>query len=526
MITDANKLQSGAVLEHDVCIVGAGAAGLTVAHELQQSNLSVCILEAGSRGVDWASQKFYQGEISGDLQSKDLASYMVGSRLRCLGGSTNHWTGWCRPLDAIDFEKRDWIPHSGWPYSREVLEPYYQRAADITGIVDVISNESKYQPAGELLFGGPGALLQSTVFHLSSRVLRSNDPALMFREKYGNSLQSAENTRLVLQANVIELESNESASLVTRVRAVSRSGKSFFVKSKLVVLASGGIENARTLLLSNSVNRAGLGNEHDVVGRFFMEHPITEGAARILYNGRAPRLPAYLRYHDNAINQDCVVALTIPEAVQRAERIPAVNIELRYGDSKRPHNVLTQSIEKLSQTIDSFPATGQNALSSQAEKRTAGEKSVVIPIQLRIEQVPNPDSRVRLAHSTDEQGLQRAHLEWRITEHERALYKRTLEMLAIEFARKGWGRTQIVTENLGDNGRSIGQYHHMGTTRMHADPKQGVVDAHCRVHSVANLFVAGSSVFTTGGHVGPTFTIVALAVKLADRLKEVLQGQR
>jgi choline dehydrogenase-like flavoprotein len=478
----------------------------------------VCVLEAGGGGVDWASQKFYQGEISGDLQSKDLASYMVGSRLRCLGGSTNHWTGWCRPLDAIDFEKRDWIPHSGWPYSREVLEPYYQRASEITGIVDVISNESKYKPAGELLFGGKGALLRSTVFHLSSRVLRSNDPALMFRQKYGNALQSSKNTSLILNATVVELEANEAASLVTKVKAISRSGRTFHVKSKLVVLASGGIENARTLLLSNSVAQAGLGNEYDLVGRFFMEHPITEGAARILYYDRGPRLPSYLRYRDNSINQDCVVALTIPESVQRSERIPSVNIELRYGDSKKPHNPLTESLNKLSQRVDYLRAAQQQSTDAATE-----QGALVIPIQLRIEQVPNHASRIRLSEAKDERGLPLAHLEWRITDHERALYKRALEMLAIEFGRSGLGRAQIITERLGDNGRSIGQYHHMGTTRMHSDPKQGVVDAHCRVHSVENLFIAGSSVFTTGGHVGPTFTIVALAVKLADRLKEVLQ---
>ena len=144
-------------------------------------------------------------------------------------------------------------------------------------------------------------------------------------------------------------------------------------------------------------------------------------------------------------------------------------------------------------------------------------------MQLRIEQVPNPESRVVLSDKKDELGSPRVRLDWRVTDQDRALFTRALEILTIEFARAGLGRVQIVTEAFGEGGRTVGQYHHMGTTRMHDDPKQGVVDRNCRVHSVSNLFVAGSSVFTTGGHVGPTYTIVALAVKLADHLKEVVR---
>lgn len=517
MIINAESLEKGTTLTYDVCIVGSGAAGLTIAHELQQSKLSVCVLEGGGFNGGWSSQKLYKGEVVGNVFPTPMDNYLVGSRLRQVGGSTNHWTGWCRPLDAIDFEKREWLPHSGWPYDRSVLEPYYQRAAEITGISDVISNEAKHHPIGPLLFGDSEALLRSTVFHLSTRVLRSNDPSLMFRERYGRSLASAERTTLITGANVTEIESNSSASYAERVKVLTGSKKPFYVKAKAVVLACGGIENARLLLASHGTARHGLGNEHDLVGRYFMEHPITEGAARVLYYGTGPKLPAFMRYRDAAINQDCVVALTIPESVQRAEKLPGINVELRIGDAKQPHNPLTKSLGVLTQ-----------ALSGLSEDRSASVdqaigSTLVMPMQVRIEQVPNPESRVVLSEKKDELGLPQVRLDWRVTDQDRALFARSLELLTIEFARAGLGRIQIVTEAFGEGGRTVGQYHHMGTTRMHDDPKQGVVDRNCRVHSVSNLFVAGSSVFTTGGHVGPTYTIVALAVKLADHLKEVVR---
>jgi choline dehydrogenase-like flavoprotein len=508
MIINAETLEKGTTLTYDVCIIGSGAAGLTVAQELQQSKLSVCVLEGGGFNGGWNSQKLYKGEVVGNVFPSPMDNYLVGSRLRYVGGSTNHWTGWCRPLDAIDFEKREWLPHSGWPYDRSVLEPYYQRAAEITGIADVISNETKYKPIGPLL---------STVFHLSTRVLRSNDPALLFREKYGRSLASAERTSLIVGANVTEIESNGSASYAERVKVLTPSKKPFYVKAKAVVIACGGIENARLLLASNGIAKRGLGNEHDLVGRYFMEHPITEGVARVLYYGTGPRLPAFMRYRDVAINQDCVVALTIPEAVQRAEKLPGVNVELRIGDAKQPHNLLTKSLGVAGEGI------GALMESQQAGGTEAIGQALVMPMQLRIEQVPNPESRVVLSDKKDELGSPRVRLDWRVTDQDRALFTRALEILTIEFARAGLGRVQIVTEAFGEGGRTVGQYHHMGTTRMHDDPKQGVVDRNCRVHSVSNLFVAGSSVFTTGGHVGPTYTIVALAVKLADHLKEVVR---
>jgi choline dehydrogenase-like flavoprotein len=518
MIINAETLEKGTTLSFDVCIVGSGAAGLTIAHELQQSKLSVCVLEGGGFNGGWSSQKLYKGEVVGNVFPTPMDNYLVGSRLRYVGGSTNHWTGWCRPLDVIDFEKRDWVPHSGWPYDRSVLEPYYQRAAEITGIADVISNEGKHQPISPLLFGDSEAVLRSTVFHLSSRVLRSNDPALLFRERYGRSLASAERTSLITGANVTEIESNAGASYAERVKVLTATRKPFYVKAKAVVLACGGIENARLLLASNSTAKRGLGNEHDLVGRYFMEHPITEGAARVLYYETAPRLSAFMRYRDTAVGQDCVVALTIPESVQRAEKLPGINVELRIGDAKQPHNSLTKSLGTTTQALHGL-ARSQSVKSEEVIGNT-----LVMPMQVRIEQVPNPESRVVLSDQKDELGSPRVRLDWRVTEQDRALYKRALELLPIEFARTGIGRIQIVTEAFGEGGRTVGQYHHMGTTRMHDDPKQGVVDRNCRVHSVSNLYAAGSSVFTTGGHVGPTYTIVALAVKLADHLKEVIRA--
>ena len=123
MFVDARSVPTKTVVECDICIIGAGAAGLTLAREFSGQEFRVCLLESGGLEFDAATQSLYQGKNAGPLQIE-----LDTERIRYFGGTTNLWGGYCRPLDEEDFEERDWVPNSGWPFRRAELEPYYERA--------------------------------------------------------------------------------------------------------------------------------------------------------------------------------------------------------------------------------------------------------------------------------------------------------------------------------------------------------------------------------------------------------------
>jgi choline dehydrogenase-like flavoprotein len=127
---------------------------------------------------------------------------------------------------------------------------------------------------------------------------------------------------------------------------------------------------------------------------------------------------------------------------------------------------------------------------------------------------------VTLSEQTDALGMPRVRLEWRLRPADMRSMVRAQEIVDEELRRAGLGRLQIELDDATPPPGLKGGWHHMGTTRMHLDPRQGVVDEHCRVHGVANLYVAGSSVFPTAGYANPTLTLCALAIRLADRVKK------
>ena len=266
MFIDANTLDSGAVIQADICIIGAGAAGISLAREFIGSSLRVCILESGGFEYDDDTQTLFEGENIG-FPYYDLKSL----RLRFFGGTTNHWAGACRPLDAIDFEKRDWVPHSGWPFSKTELDPYYEKAHVLCelGPYDYDpgtweSDESPRLPIND-------ERVNTAMFQIS--------PPTRFGSVYRAELKNAQNITTYLNANVIDIETSQQGDRVQRVAVTTHDQSvSFTVNAKQIVLATGAIENARVLLACNKQVAAGLGNQHDLVGRYFMEHLSLPGA--------------------------------------------------------------------------------------------------------------------------------------------------------------------------------------------------------------------------------------------------------
>jgi choline dehydrogenase-like flavoprotein len=525
-LRDARELEDGAAIEGDLCIVGAGAAGISIARAFAGTSIRVCLLESGGLEFDQAIQDLYKGRNVG-LPYFDLDAV----RLRFFGGTTNHWEGRCRPLDEIDFEARDWVPHSGWPITRAELEPFYRQAQELCQLGPLDYEAKDWLADNETLIPFAPDKVRNLIWQYS--------PPTRFGEVYRAGLERADNLDIVLHANLVDIEANEAGSEVQALRLATLGGKRFEARARTFVLACSGLENPRLLLVANRQMQAGIGNAKGNVGRYFMDHPHVVGARALVAD------PAQIHFYDYdhrltpIRGQGVVGCMNLSPDVQRSERL-----------LNHDANV----------TFDNIGASGYAALRriwNSVERREAPRdlfgdlKAALFDIDDTVagllgrfgvrsyqplagsyrlwsfcEQLPNPDSRVTLDTERDALGMPRLQLDWRLSEQDKRSLRATHEVLAGEFGRTGIGRIQLL-EWLQDpsnrwSDELAGGFHPMGTTRMADDPAEGVVDRDCQVHGMANLYVSGSSVFATSGAANPTLTIVALAARLAAHLKAEL----
>lgn len=556
MFRDTRDAPPGAELEADICIIGAGPAGITLARELAGSGARICVLESGGLEADDRTQSLADGRVVGDPYHA-----LIRTRRRRFGGTAHAWivdllngqTGFrSGPLDPIDFEQRDWLPHSGWPFDRAHLEPYYARAHRFCGF-------------GRGGYGGSEwETPDARPLPLDERVVGTDvwqhAPATQFTRNHRDALDRAGDVEVWLHANVVELETNDTGTAVTRAAVACIDGPRIRVAARLFVLACGGLENARLLLLSDRVHARGLGNQHDLVGRFFMEHPYVRAAT---WRPSRPALYRELALYDVQRRGDAVTVgkLHLAEETQRRERLLGVGatIEARHRWFRRYRQesvnafaallggatrgrLPTDAAGQLRLAIGGLDYVALAALRKITGRRIfprfvpgpdvvegggwsrmtdAADRFDIFEITFHCEQAPHADNRVSLSDTRDILGCRATLLRWRWMESDIESAMRAERVLAREIERAGLGAVRPERTR----GRPLmlqgGVYHHMGTTRMHDDPAQGVVDANCRVHGIANLYVAGSSVFPTGGYINPTLTIVALAMRLADHVKRV-----
>ncbi len=269
MLTDARRLRGGSTLNTDVCIVGAGAAGITAALELTDSELDVIVVESGGRtGPDPATQALYRGASVGrpilGLTTGPKPLGLDAIRLRWLGGTTNHWAGYCRKLEPIDFEERPHLAVSGWPIESSDLHEHWERAARWCRITDASDDATVWSHRIGLPAPLPSSSKQHTKAFQITRVMR-------FGDEYRYDLESAGNVRVMLWANAVNLATEDGRAVQT-VQARTLTGVGITVRARAFVLACGGLENPRLLLASTDADPAGVGNRHDQVGRYFAEH--------------------------------------------------------------------------------------------------------------------------------------------------------------------------------------------------------------------------------------------------------------
>ncbi len=508
MHTDARYLDDDTLIEGDICIVGAGAAGISIALELMNHGKKIILLEAGGFQYDERMQELLHGTITGQPYYP-----LKSTRLHYFGGTTGHWGGYCATFDPIDFKKRDWMPNSGWPISFEDLVPFYKQAHNILDL-----GVYEYDPSYWQNLNPEFVPLKFHTDAVWNKIWRFSPPTRM-GQKYRDTITGSKNVELLTYAKVVNIVTDEHVTAVKEMQIKNYAGKTHRVKARSYILACNSIENARLLLSSNQQAKAGLGNDRDLVGRYFMEHIEIKSAELWLTKPNA--LKFYME------NPTARVELAISEEKQFEHQI------LNGTASLTPLS-LARRIEPLIDTWSHNDPRESQRHSDESYQKARGKKlrryidsynQDAYQLMTRIEQAPNALSRIVLNNEKDELGMQRVTLNWVLSSLEKRSIRKMYELIGQQMGASGIGRIKMLDYLHDENDDSwpqftSGGWHHMGTTRMSDDPKTGVVDKNCKVHGMHNLYVNGSSCYTTGGAVNPTLTLTALALRLAHHIKE------
>lgn len=520
---DGNDVNQNKCFEADLCIVGGGAAGIAIAKSFIGTKVKVLVIESGSHSFNNETQSLYDFENAGhNIRAQE--GYI--SRNRYLGGSTNTWHGGCAPLSDIDFEKREWIPNSGWPINRDDLIPFYREASEFLKIPSFNyfeNNEWRSKIRKSTSKYLDGKKLSPALFLFANRPTNT-------RLDYSSDLQSSPNVQVILNSNVVEIEPDQQQSTVEKLHIATVHGNHFFIKAKQYVLACGGWENARLLLLSKRYSESGLGNSNDVVGRYYNEHPkIVSG--KLIPTSPFLRSPIMIWKRRITRKGFMRVSLKLTSEVQRKYGLCNHYVQPIYPQSVR--EAITNS-DSFVNNLDFSRATMHRLAKFSSSIFTLFDSFERVFFNLPLgykhlgivshfEQLPNRESRVELSDEKDILGQNKLKVTLKITENEKESMIRYHEILSKTLQEEGIGSIQSEFPPADQEWPGLtDSSHHIGTTRMSDDPKMGVVNKDCQVHGISNLYIASSSVFPTGGHVNSTLSIVAIAFRVASHLKNRL----
>lgn len=488
-----DQIPAGTQLSTSVAIVGAGPAGITIALGLSARGVDVMLLEGGGTEFDERSQQRY----AGDLATTPELTYppLDAWRLRMLGGTSNHWGGWCRRFETNVFGSRPWLNDTSWPFDRSELDDGYQRAQETCelgrDLYDAVTIQADLGLTAWTDLSRHG--LQNSIWRFS--------PPTLFGHRYRTDLEAAA-LDLILGANVVSIETDRDA--VSSLMLIGDDGGRRYVTADVFVIATGGLESVRQLLLLEESSTVPI-DRSGWLGRGFMEHP--HGAVGTVVV-------------DSALTND-----DGPLAIFRERRQDVDGVDVRGGVTVTPEACAEFGLANMSFTIDGVAAGTPPlaslprgiAVSELVELLGNGRPSVAHRIYARSEQRPNRASRITLTNATDDLGVKRIKLDWQVEPSDLSDLATGVTMLTKAFASLGISVVHnpgIETPTSGMTGGG----HHMGGARMHDDPRHGVVAADLRVHGLANLYVCSASTFPTSDYANPTLTIVALAHRLTETL--------
>jgi choline dehydrogenase-like flavoprotein len=546
MLSDLEDGSLPPTLSVDLCIVGAGPAGIVLAEEMRGLGLTVLLAEGGGRREDWRGRDLFDGESIGHEM------ILRNGRHRGLGGSAQHWGGRSAPLSPIDFEDRAWIPGSGWPFAYEALVPYYERAKRASNFVQPwLGDAAALASVGRALPKLESEDVTPFVWHYApekagaarprSRLQLGKRSNFDWGPAHIERFRTASDAHLLLHANLVALTPALDGERVTEARFKALNGREITVSARVFALCCGGLETPRALMHLDAALPGGIAGRGNL-GRFFMQHPRGTILTIAPDRAQAARLSgsfgAFPRRAHGILQYE--VGFALSGAAQRRHGLLNASAGLYFmpGEAsaweaaKRLRGAVTGSSGRRADlrdvgrvaggAITAWPHLWGRYVTGAPRLLRGGTVNVIADL----EQVPSPDSRLTLSDDRDALGVRRLVADWRLSTEERRTCRFFADAIAVEIQRLGLGEPKLAPwlEDGAANAvpELAGNYHFIGAARMAHSAADGVVDPNGQVFGQENLFVASSAMFPTGGHANPTLTIVALAIKLADHLKGVL----
>lgn len=553
MIEDARNILPDTIIKADLCILGGGAAAISVALEYMKSGRTVVILPGGGPNQTSSAIDLYRGRVDVPRTHEPLEE----NRLRMWGGTTTVWGGRCIPYDPIDFQERSWIPDSGWPIDLEELQRYIARANELSeaGKADFDARSVFPDKQKELLRHFDNE-------DFATWPLERWSIPTDYSKRYRSDLEAASNVRVLMHSHGIHLQLDSSGSRVDHVVAACKPGRSFQIHAKQTVLACGALENARLLLASRDVLPEGVGNRHDLVGRYYQSHRFG--------------VCGYVKLHDP--NKDFMYEFEkddegvycrrrfwlTPESQEKHKTANVIGFFFRSVSDESEHRNAMVSLVMLVKTLLGGARKGPKRLleiiKDQRKELLShlwivlkdgpgifGQVSAVIytrffqkrrlpiilpqrklnhfPLFYQTEHVPLHDSRVYLdPSSVDDFGMPRLVASIKFCEIDYHTIRTFVTLFKERMERSGLGTFHLSNAELDflahpEEKKFNSNAHNIGTTRMSRSPETGVVDTDCKVYGIENLYIAGASVFPTSGHANPTLMIIALALRLGEHLQ-------
>ena len=496
MITDILNLGEQTKLKSQVVVLGSGIAGAEIATHLARHGREVILLESGrdrfEPSIQALNDVIFLGKRHRELNPNSyyhryLPPELRGvSRVRQFGGTSNVWTGKWKYLQPSDFEARPWVENSGWPIDFEELLEHYRSAAKDYGFGDLEAEAMRpeiVELRDQIAIHG----LKMSSFYWEQTPTRT-------AVRFGEEMRSSKNLQVVLGATATELKLDASCQRITGVACRSLEGRELLVEGDTVILATGAFESARLLLASDGQLPHGIGNAHDLVGRFYTDHP--KHHTGTLNPGNLVR--QYARELQYAPKPRFCICFALDDATQREKKL------LEHVLYIKP--IYEKPVQSLWRIVRGRPVC-RDDLGAIANYR----------VKFVTEQFPHKKSRLKLGTERDALGQRKLEVDWCFTDCDRRSMAQTLQLLTERFAAAELGTFEFGNEppNLENMTDAA---HQMGTTRMASCPEEGVVDTDCRVFGTENLYVASSAVFPTGPSYSPTFTILALARRLGQHL--------
>jgi hypothetical protein len=464
----------------NICIIGAGAAGISIFQKLTNKKINCVICEGGNLEFEEKSQEIYNGKIIGD----DYLSLEV-SRLRYLGGSTNHWAGWCRPFEEIDYDNSylDLGKHAKWPFEKKVLDFYLNDACKVLGIKNIFNTAQERERGRQ----------NATERDVSSINFNRSDVRMGI--KYYDELKNSFTSSLFLNSNLVEIEYEN--KIINSALFKSYNGNLLKVNAKTFIFAMGGIENSRFLLYFREKYNNFL-NIDLPIGKYYMDHPS-------FYIGQMLTNKKDLNTSFFSINSK----------IQKKEKI--LNLAFWLSSNRDP-----KIKERL---IKELKYIAPNLVKKNFTNILSGNSDVIaVNIWANSAQFPRQTNYIELSkNEKDKFGIPKVILNWKISDLEKKTYKKSINIFNNYVLENDLGRIKledwIIDQKFFSTPSSKIGNHHMGGTRMSDSEQYGVVDKNLKVFGLKNLYVASSSVFPTSGHQNPTLSIIQLSLRLADYLE-------